>query len=101
MNALQREYERRLEVGDIRERFASGLLSDLKQFGEAEFYRDGKKERLTFSEVVEHFDCDLDDILKAFFMSPNNEKFTAHALKNAMYEKADDLCQQIAASIYA
>jgi hypothetical protein len=50
------------------EQFAEGIIDDLKQFGEATYWIRCKEETLTFSEVVESWDCEMDEVFKAFHM---------------------------------
>lgn len=98
--ALQNNYERQENLADIRERFAHGLVSDLKEFGKAEYYENGQKETLKFSHVIENFDCDLDDEMTNFFTSPIQDEVSTNRLRTAMYEKAQDLAEQIAKRVY-
>ena len=101
MNAQQqinhREVQENIEAERqiSREKFAEGLVMDLKQFGEAEYFIDGEKEFFRMKDVVEHMSCDIDGPAEFFYRNPGDE-VAVQRFHNALNEAALGLANLLA-----
>jgi len=98
INFIVSESNRKEDRQISREKFAEGLVMDLKQYGKAEYHVNGKKEVLVMGQVVEHMDSDIDDPIERFFMSPGDEVAIIR-LHNAINEAALGLANLLAEQV--
>lgn len=93
MNALERQYQNRLDdIAAAQSQMAEGIYQDLLQYGEACYHnKEGELLTVTFEDLFESFEEDLEPFLKTVFMGSAHNKSNVILLKGRMEQKAREL----------
>lgn len=100
------------EKAQAQEQMAEGIYKDLCLYGEAHYWVDAKTkvklanqpkvlETVSFSDLFEHFEDDLEPFLKTVFLGSAEESLNIISLKRRMNEKARELANQIAEECFS